>query len=158
MKMKKNTVKEFEYDGLGFPIVLLNVPLVEIRGVQVPDIDYNQFQKNVLHVLSHQLFPLTGNQIRFIRQFMEMTFSEFASKIGVTHACVINWEKAKNSSAKIQPSTEVCIRLLIMDALHVKANEFRDTFRNFNYEEFKSKKNQNSDHYITLDLSLTSNK
>lgn len=149
--MKKNTLaKIFEYDGLGFPITLLNFPLVKVRGVVVPNIDYNILQKNVLLALSSKPHPLTGNEVRFIRQYLQMTYTEFANRFGVTHASVIHWEKSKNTFAKILPTTELCIRLYILDILEAKNKVFRETFRKFNYVNFKFLKNQVPEH-ITLD-------
>src|SRR5262245_40448232 len=113
--MGKKMVMQFEYDGLGFPIMLLNCPLVRVRGIIVPDIDYNQLQRNVLLALCQKPCSLTGNEIRFFRQYLQMTYTEFANAFGVTHASVIHWEKSKNLSAKIQPTTELCIRLYILD-------------------------------------------
>lgn len=150
--MKKQMLAQYEYEGLGFPIILLNCPFVEVRGLSVPDIDYNLFQRNVLLALCQKSIPFTGNEVRFIRQFLQMTYAEFANKFGVTHASAIHWEKSKNSFAKITPSTELCIRLCVLDALQAKNKLFRATFRNFNYIEFKSqKRHQSSDDYITLD-------
>ena len=149
--MKKKIATQFEYDGLGFPIMLLNFPFVEVRGVRVPDIDYNQLQRNALLALCRKPLPLTGNEVRFIRQYLQMTYTDFANRFGVTHASVIHWEKSKNSFAKILPTTELCIRLCILDVLHAKNKLFRETFRNFNYSEFKIQKNQTTDEYITLD-------
>lgn len=149
--MKKKSVAKFEYDGLGFPIILLNFPLANVRGIQVPDIDYNQLQRNVLLAICRKPLPLTGNEIRFIRQYMQMTYSEFAHSFGVTHASVIHWEKSKNMFAKVLPTTELCIRLCILDVLHAKNKLFRETFRNFNYHELKVQKNQMVEKPITLD-------
>lgn len=149
--MKKKLAKEYEYDGLGFPILLMNFPVITVRGVEVPDIDYNDLQKKVLLTLSSKPFPLTGSEIRFIRQYFQMTYVEFANKFGVTHAGVINWEKLKNHSAKITPTTELCIRLEILDYLHVKDKVFREAFRKFNYLEIKSQKGS-KEHPIIVDL------
>lgn len=95
--MSKKIAKQLEYKGLGFPVMLLNVPLVNIRGIEVPDIDYNVLQKSVLFALCQKLTPFYGNEIKFIRQFFEMSYTEFAKIFGVTHASVIHWEQAKNS-------------------------------------------------------------
>ena len=149
--MKKTINQEFEYHGLGFPIILLNFPLITVRGVQVPDIDYNLLQRNALLALSQKPLPLTGNEVRFIRQYLQMNYTDFANRFGVTHASVINWENSENSFAKILPTMELCIRLCILDILKAKNKLFRETFRNFNYLEFKTQKNLTTDEYITLD-------
>lgn len=150
--MKNKNASEFIYDGLGFPVILRNFPMIEVRGVQIPNINYNILQKNVLLALSNKPSPLTGNEIRFIRQYLEMNYTDFANHFGVTHASVIHWENTKDSFAKIQPTTELCIRLAILDAMHVKDKIFRSTFRNFNYLELKSQKNQKAHQGITLDV------
>ncbi len=149
--MKKKIAAQFEYDGLGFPVILLNFPITEVRGIQVPDINYNLLQQNVLLVLCQKTLPLTGNEVRFIRQFLQMTYTEFANRFGVTHASVIHWEKSKNSFAKITPTTELCIRLSILDVLKAKDKLFRKIFRNFNYSEFKMRKRQTTEELITID-------
>lgn len=155
--MKKKIAKQFEYDGLGFPVILLNFPMTEVRGIQVPDIDYNLLQRNILLVLCQKPFPLTGNEMRFIRQFLQMTYTDFAKKFGVTHASVIHWEKSRNAFAKISPTTELCIRLHILDVLHAKNKLFRETFKNFNYTDFKVWKNQEPAERITLDSNKLTN-
>jgi DNA-binding XRE family transcriptional regulator len=149
--MSKKIAKQFEYDGLGFPIMLLNVPLINIRGVEVPDINYNILQKNVLFILCQKSFPLTGNEVRFIRQFFKMNFTQFANTFGVTYASVIHWENSKNNLAKITPSTELCIRLYILDFLHANNKLFRETFRNFDYLKFKSQRRLEDFEHIKVD-------
>jgi DNA-binding XRE family transcriptional regulator len=155
--MKNKAVTQFEYNGLGFPIILLNFPLIEVRGVQIPDIDYNLLQRNILLALCQKPFPLTGNEVRFIRQYFQMTYTSFAKKFGVTHASVMHWEKSGNSFAKIMPSTELYIRLCILDILRAKDKLFRETFRNFNHTNFKVKKNQEYGKCLTLDSNKLSN-
>lgn len=148
--MKKNIVPQVEYDGLGFPVMLLNFPCIEVRGIQVPNIDYNELQRNVLLILCRQQQPFTGNEVRFIRQYLQMTYMQFAQRFGVTHASVIHWEKSGNEYARIQPTTELCIRLCVLDLLHAKNKLFRETFRNFNYSKSLGRKKRSA-HHITLD-------
>ena len=101
--MEKKRVKKFKYEGLGFPVDLLDVPMIKVRDVWTPDIDFNELQKAVLLELCDMSLPLTGNQVHFIRTYFEMTLDAFGKHFGVTHAAVINWEKAKNRAAKIIP-------------------------------------------------------
>ncbi|MCE5318931.1 MAG: hypothetical protein LLG04_16405 [Parachlamydia sp.] len=149
--MKTKIAKQFEYDGLGFPILLLNVPLVNIRGVEVPDIDYNVLQKIVLLALCQKMTPFSGNEVRFIRQYLEMNYSEFAKTFGVTHASVIHWEAAKNKSAKISPPLEICIRLHILDSLKADNRIFRKTFREFDQNKFKMLEQSKELNWIRID-------
>lgn len=150
-------VKQFEYDGLGFPVLLLNVPVREFRGVLAPDIDYNLLQRNLLLALARKPSPLTGNEVRFIRQFAEMTFAEFANSFGVAHSAVIHWEKSKNAFAKITPTTELCIRLFILDQLKADNKIFRTMFREFDYSKFTKahieKEFKDAQEFISIDTS-----
>jgi transcriptional regulator with XRE-family HTH domain len=133
--MKREIAEKFEYNGLGFSIILLNVPVRNIRGVTVPDINYNILQRTVLVALSHKSSALTGNEIRFIRQSLEMTLSEFARHFGVTHPAVIKWEKTRDNFAKITPSTELYIRLYILEHLKTNNEQFRNTFVAFDQND-----------------------
>ncbi len=80
-------------------------------------------------------FPLSGNQVHFIRTYFEMTLEAFGKHFGVTHAAVINWEKTKNRAAKINPSLELLIRLFILEKLKINNQIFRDIFREFNIQQ-----------------------
>ena len=132
--METKTVKKHIYEGLGFPVALLNVTLVKKRDVWTPAIDYNKLQKQVLLALSNKSGSLTGNEIHFIRAYFEMTLEGFGKLFGVTHAAVLNWEKTKNKPAKINPTTELCVRLFILEKLNMNNQVFRETFREFDIQ------------------------
>ena len=152
--MKKNIVKKFLYEGFGFPILLLNVPIREIRGVEVPDINYNVLQKIVLEELTRKPAPLTGDEVRFIRQYFELTLVEFAKRFGVTHPAVLKWEKSKNKIAKIIPSTELYIRLFILESLKANNEVFRNTFNVFDSNEKLKKPDSSTVNYKPISIEL----
>lgn len=129
--METKKVKRFTYEGLGFPIVLVNITLVKKRDVWTPAIDYNKLQKEVLLTLAHKPIPLTGNELHFIRTYFEMTLENFGKQFGVTHVAVLNWEKMGNKPAKVNPTTELCLRLFILEKLKMNNQIFREAFREF---------------------------
>jgi transcriptional regulator with XRE-family HTH domain len=104
----------------------------KIRGAWTPLIDYNKLQKEVLLILSHRPLPLTGNEVHFIRTYFEWSLENFGKQFGISDAMVLNWEKTKNRPAKISPTTELYIRLFILEKLGINNQIFRDTFREFN--------------------------
>lgn len=112
--MERKHVERFTYDGLGFPIVLVDISLVNVWGIWTPAIDYNKLQKTVLLELSQKPGPLTGNEVHFIRIYFEMSLEVFGKHLEVTQAIVLNWEKAKNKSAKISPEIELSLRLFVI--------------------------------------------
>lgn len=126
---KRKIEKKYEYVGLGFPVILYRVPMVDVRGVWTPDIDYNALQRVVLLALSHYPSSLTGDHIRFIRSWLGATQSAFGDLFGVTHTAVVKWEKSGDKSAKIILTTERDIRMMILDQLLKKAEDFRNAYR-----------------------------
>lgn len=126
--MERKTKDDFLYEGFGFPVHLLNVPMLKTRGEWTPDIDYNQLQKTILASLATKSFSLTGNEVRFIRKYFKKTLEAFGQEFGVSHVAVLDWEKEENSPIKINPATEKCIRLYIIDELHVGDHKFRESY------------------------------
>lgn len=120
--MKKDCkVETLLYEDLGFPIKLINVPMKKVFGEWILDINLAKLQKNVLHALIYKNGPLRGAELRFIRKYFELTTTAFGKAFGVTHAAVIKWE---SEQGHIPPTTELCIRLFILDRLRGKNEEF----------------------------------
>lgn len=132
--MEKKRVKRFAYEGLGFPIILVDVTLVKVRDTWTPAVDYNRLQKTVLLALSHKPFPLSGHEVHFIRAYFEMTLEAFGKNFGMTHVAVLNWEKAKSKPAKINPAVELLLRLFILEKLKINNQVFRNAFREFDIQ------------------------
>ena len=103
--------------GCGFPIVLINVPMIKIRGEWTPDINYNELEKSAILMLCHKPIKLTGNEIRFIRLYFEMTLQAFAKRFGVQHPTVVKWENYKDLSTNMSVGTEKDIRLFVIKEL-----------------------------------------
>lgn len=127
--MKEKKQNQFLYDGLGFPIILLNVTMIKIMGAWTPKINYNKLQKAVLFALAHKPATLTGNELRFIRQYFELSMEEFGKILGVSHAAVSKWEKKGNENAHVDINTERFIRLFIVDKLKIGSVQFRKVYR-----------------------------
>ena len=80
--MKRKIQKKFTYKRFGFPVILMNVPMVQICGVWAPHINLNSLAKVVLQLLCYQQSPLTGAQIRFIRESTKLQSGQENSKSG----------------------------------------------------------------------------
>lgn len=129
----------FVYEGLGFPVVLHNVPMIKLRGEWALDINMNHFQRAVLLALAYHPFDLTGDHIRYIRSWLRLSYEKFGALFGVTHPAVVKWEKAKERSAKISLSTQREIRLHILNRLLKNDYEFRNAYRRIQKVEFQSR-------------------
>lgn len=121
MKTEK-IIKRFQYGDLGVPIIILDAPLKLIFGEWILDIDLNKLQRNLVNALIHKPIAMTGDEIRFIRKYFEMTTTEFGELLSVSHAAVLKWESGKTH---MPPTTEVCVRLYAYDQMKAKNDEFR---------------------------------
>jgi transcriptional regulator with XRE-family HTH domain len=115
--MKKKIQNKFVDYGCGFPVLLRHVPMVEYQGMWTPCINYNELEKAVLLMLCYKPTKLTGNEIRFIRLYFEMTLQIFAKRFGVRHPTVIKWENFKDDPTNMMLGTEKDIRLFVISQL-----------------------------------------
>ena len=115
--MSARIQKRFVYEGFGFPVLLLNAPMVKVRGVWTPDLNYNELAQGILETMAVHPARLSGSEIRFVRLYFEKTLKKFAERFGVTHPAVKKWEQTKLKPAKMGWSTEKDVRLFILESL-----------------------------------------
>ncbi len=111
--MKENR-KTIVYEGLGFPIKLINVPMRKLCGEWVMDIDMNKLQLFIFEQLIHKHSRLNGSEIKFMRKYLEISTTELGKKLGITHAAVLKWEK---DQSKMSPALEVYLRMFFLEVL-----------------------------------------
>lgn len=139
---KKLKKRHIDY-SCGFPVVLLNVPMVKIQDEWVLDINYDDLAKTVLLYLSKKPIPLTGNEIRFIRYYFSITMREFAMRLGVKHPAIVKWEEKKDRFAAVTWGTEKDIRLFILDKLCKSNKDFREGYKELEHLHTLSKSSTN---------------
>lgn len=115
--MERSTAEKYVEESLGFPVILLNVPMKRLRGEWLPDIPLNEFQRVVIWLLAHMTVAMTGRQIRFVRHWMQKTQQEFAAMLDVTHAAVSKWEHKGHEPSGMAKPTEVLLRLNMLTDL-----------------------------------------
>ncbi len=145
---KKNRKKEtFVFDGLGFPIKLVNAPMKKVAGEWCIDINMNKLMIVALEALVRKPSSLTGDELRFIRSYFQTTTTEFGKIFGVSHVAVLKWEKGEN---QISPAIDLYLRLYIVDHLKAKDAEFRAIYRELSLEQL-SKKGKGKIHPLIVD-------
>ena len=135
--MKDRKTKTFVYRGLGLPIKLINVPMRKMIGEWVIDINFSKLQLAVLHCLLYKVAPLNGDELKFIRKFLNMSTTDFGKILGVSHVAVIKWESGKT---RANLSTDVCIRLYVFDHWKAKDKEFRKLYHEISPEKLSKSK------------------
>lgn len=133
--------KRFIYHGLGFPVHLYNFPMKKYWGEVMADINYNILKRVVIEFLAKKPVPLTGNEVRFVRQYFKMNYTQFGQHLGQTRQAVTKWESKENEFAMITPSTELHIRLSILNFLDASNESFRNIYNELDSnDELKKKK------------------
>jgi DNA-binding transcriptional regulator YiaG len=126
--MKKKIQKKYHDHGFGFPVTILNVPMIQVRGEWVPDINQQELQSLVVEALVLKHCRLSGNEIHFIRLFSEMTLKQFAERFDVSHPAVMKWEKAGNGPTGMNWTTEKDIRLFALKKINPKPKNFIEVY------------------------------
>lgn len=132
----------FVYEGLGFPVELMDCPMKKMLGEWVLDINLAALQRFVFQGLIHKPYPLTGKEIRFMRKFLELSTTELGEKLGVSHATVVKWE---NEQTKIGPTQETYIRLLLCELF--KDNELLRLYKEIRPGLLAKAKTQKHPHF-----------
>ena len=115
--MDKKIMKNYIYDGLGFPVKLHNVEMVKLDNEYHPKIDVRKIADSVIQSLVLQKSRLTGNQIKFIRTYFSLSLREFAKVVNESHMAVKKWENFQNESTKMDKNIEIMLRLHIFDQI-----------------------------------------
>jgi len=148
MKSKNKKNQTFVYEGLGFPIKLINAPMRKTLGKWVIDLDMNKLQVAVLRTLIYKPAPLTGDELKFIRKYLYLSMAEFGKVFGITHVAVVKWESGQRN---ISPPMEICIRLYILEQLHARDKEFRNLYNTIKLEMLSKHKTEKI-HPLVIDM------
>lgn len=119
MERKTKFLSEFTYDGFGFPVELTGrIPVCHVRGTWVLDLPQTEFEASVALALANAPWRLTGHQVHFLRHFFGLTLKDFGARFGdVSHACVIQWQKAESEPTSMNWAIEKDLRLAVFKKL-----------------------------------------
>lgn len=127
--MKTKFVEHFCYEGLGFPVDLEHVEMVEIDNDWHPKIDVRKIADAVIEALAYQEGRLTGNQVRFIRSYFSMSLRKFGEEVvHETHAAVDKWERCGDEMTSMNDNTEYVLRLYILEQVRSKTKKQQNEF------------------------------
>lgn len=95
----KEVVKEFIYEGFGFPVKLYNVILIKDRDYTYPLIALNDLMFKVATALIIRNEKLSGAKLKFLRKFCNKSLDDFAKILEVSKTTILNWEKESPDKA-----------------------------------------------------------
>ena len=113
----KDVQEEFVYEGFGFPVVMVNVPMAHTRGDWTHNLNPALLERLVAHELAQGEFPLTGNHLQFIRCFFKVRIIEAATLFGVKQSAWLSWEAKNKYIAGVLEDIQTLIRQTIMCTL-----------------------------------------
>lgn len=127
--MKKKLIKNYLYEGLGFPVELDEVEMILIEDEWHPKINVQKIADEVIAQIATQESRLTGNQVKFIRTYYSMPLREFGEKVvHESHMAVSKWEKKGELPTNMNPNTEHEIRLFIVENIHTQLHGSKSKF------------------------------
>ena len=112
--MEPKVIPEYEYLGLGLPMKLKNVACLKIHEQWHPKIDVQKVADDTFHHLIEKAStsPLTGNEIEFIRTYLNLSKKAFGEKLNVAHTTVSRWEQVGSKVPKTKKNYHSLIREL----------------------------------------------
>lgn len=130
-------MKNYIYDGIGFPILLSSIEMVYFEGEWHPKIDVNAVSEKAIRALITQPSRFTGNQVRFVRVYFSMTLREFAKNVvHESHTAVNKWEHFRDKVTNMDGNIEAMLRLYIYERVIAKTVKQQNAFYN-QYQEIK---------------------
>lgn len=132
--MQTKIQKKYIDHSLGLPIIILNAPMIKVRGIWALNVNYNKYQEAVLNLLTYKPTKLTGSEVQFIRKYFQMKVRAFAERFSITHSAIIKWEKKKDNATQMAWTTEKDIRLFVLDELKKRATELQKLYRTLKKE------------------------
>lgn len=112
----KTTKETIIFNHLGFPIILIDWPHLEINGSWEPDIHYEALERLIFEMLPYKPSRLTGAEIKFIRTYLEMTQAQFAKWLrDIKDASTVAiWEKFDLKQTNIDSAMEKSLRMQLI--------------------------------------------
>jgi DNA-binding transcriptional regulator YiaG len=127
--MQTKIERHYLYEGLGFPIDLKDITMINIGNEWLPQIDVHQVADNAIKNLAVQQERLTGNQVKFIRSYFSMSLREFGKEVvHETHSAVKKWEAKGESETNMNLNTEQVLRTFLIEETQIKTKKQQADF------------------------------
>ena len=141
--------KKYTFNGYGFPVTVYNAPMRKVFGEWSLDVNLNELNRAVAEELVRAKGPLTGYELRFIRDLMGLTLADLGKRLGVTHATVLSWEKRETGTTGMKRGMESYLRILLQ-------REFPDSGASGEFLDELVDRPEAGHHSVELDLSTAS--
>ncbi|MES2218726.1 MAG: hypothetical protein V4501_09980 [Pseudomonadota bacterium] len=115
--MTEEIAESYVYQGLGFPIELHNVEMMNFYGEFHPIIDVRKVADLAIQALSTQENKFTGNQLNFIRIYLMINAGELAKQIHSSPQDFKKWEAFGDKAADMDAKVEKSLKQLLQNEI-----------------------------------------
>lgn len=133
--MNRKYMTQFTYTGLGFPIILPKVEMIFINDEWHPKLNIKKIAHEAAKMLINQKTRLTGNQIKFIRTYLDMSLRTFSLAMNESHMAIKKWEDFKNQPTHMDKNIEIMLRLYLYEKIILEKKNTLKNKQNF-YSHF----------------------
>lgn len=127
--MKTKIVKEYKYSDLGIDIILKDIVLYKIGREWLPKIDIEKLSKRIFSLLTYRAASFSGNELLFIRTYLQMSKSEFGRELKVSHTAVAKWEKSGKKISSMDIGTELLLKMIMAEKSGATASKYKEIFK-----------------------------
>jgi DNA-binding transcriptional regulator YiaG len=140
--METKIAKEYKYSDLAIDIILKDVVLYKIGREWAPKIDIEKLSKNVFTLLTYRAASFSGNEILFIRTYLQMSKSEFGRELSVSHTAVAKWEKSGKKITSMDIGTELLLKMVMAEKSGATASKYQEIYKKTKVHGSNSKEEQ----------------
>lgn len=119
----KKIVEYYDYQGLGFPIILKDVAIIQDREYEYALINHHEVMNKAAFNLVIKHENLDGARLKFLRRFINYSLDEMAELTDMPKSTLHNWEKDSGKPLDLPSEKLKCIFLKVRDRL---ANEISE--------------------------------
>ena len=110
-------LETYTFTGFGFEVLLRNVVIKKAHGEEFPDINMNELKLLTAKALLRGQQRLTGNQLKFLRTFLKMSFDDVSKKILVAASTLRSWETKGNDFTGLSLEQEKAFRIMAINRI-----------------------------------------
>lgn len=140
--METKIAKEYKYSDLGIDIILKDVVLYKIGREWAPKIDIEKLSKKVFTLLTYRAASFSGNELLFIRTYLQMSKSEFGRELSVSHTAVAKWEKSGKKISSMDIGTKLLLKMVMAEKSGATASKYQEIYKKTKEHDPNSKQEQ----------------
>ena len=114
-------LENYVFKAFGFDVVLHNVEIKEAHGEAYPNINMNDLKLKTAKEIIKSKSSITGKKLKFLRNFLGLSFNELSNEINVPASTLRSWESKKDLELKV--SVERAMRMFFFRELKRKEDK-----------------------------------